>query len=188
MGKIFLGKEDMQVKSQIMNLETMLRTILRISHEIVERNEGAEDIVLFGIKSNGVPLAKQIKDNIASFENINVPLGELDITLQRDDYSPEKKLEKATESIVPCDINNKTVIIVDDVIFTGRTAKAAIETIFKYGRPKSLQLVSLIDRGHRELPIRADYIGKNVPTSRLEMVCVNFLDKYGLDKGVYILG
>jgi len=177
----------MEIKSKIMDKEAMNRAITRISHEIVERNEGAKDLIIFGIKKNGVPLALEIQKKIESFESVEIPFGELDITYQRDDYSIEKKKSLATESIIPCDINNKIVVLVDDVLYTGRTAKAAIETIFKYGRPKYLQLVSLIDRGHRELPIRADFVGKNVPTSKHESIGVKFSGDDS-EIGVYILG
>lgn len=176
----------MQVKAQIMNAETMERTTIRISHEIVEKNDGVKNIVVLGIKQNGVPLAASICKYLKTFENETVPMGELDITGQRDDYTKEQKEAKATGSTIPCDINGKTVILVDDVLYTGRTVKAAIETVFQYGRPKSVQFVVLVDRGHRELPIRPDYIGKNVPTSKNEKVSVRYSNTDG-DAGVYIL-
>ncbi len=182
----FVMGEKMQVKAQIMNAETMARVIVRISHEIAEKNNGVDGVVIFGVKKRGVPLAKAICDSIASFENASIPMGELDITNRRDDLTEEQKKAKATQSVIPCDINGKTVIIADDVLYTGRTVKAAIETIFQYGRPKSVQFVALIDRGHRELPIRPDYIGKNVPTSKTESVSVRFTDTDG-ETGVYIV-
>ena len=176
----------MKIKSQVLNSETVGRTIARISHEICERNDGAENLVILGVKSRGVPFAQRIATNIKSFENVVVPTGELDITLQRDDYSEEKKKELATESIIPCDITDKTVLVVDDVLYTGRTAKAAIETIFKYGRPKAVQLAVFVDRGHRELPIRPDYVGKNIPTSKTESIAVRFEEVDG-ETAVYIM-
>lgn len=176
----------MQVKAQIMNAESMIRVIGRISHEIAERNDGVKDVVILGVKRRGVPLAKGICKNIFSFENVTVPMGELDITNQRDDLTEEQKKAKVTESVIPCDINGKTVIIVDDVLYTGRTVKAALETVFQYGRPKCVQFVVLIDRGHRELPIRPDYIGKNVPTSKTESISVRFNEIDG-ETGVYIV-
>lgn len=172
-------------KAQIMDSQTMNRTINRISHEILERNQGAENLCILGVKTRGVILAKKICENIKRFEGINVPFGEIDITMQRDDFTPEKKVQLATESIVPIDITAKTVIIVDDVLFTGRTAKASIETVFKYGRPSNVQLVVLVDRGHRELPIRPDYVGKNLPTKRQEKVLVSFNDSDS-ETGVFI--
>jgi len=176
----------MEIKSQLMNKDSMDRTIIRISHEIIERNNSADNLVILGILTRGVPLAKRIANNIKNIEHKEVPTGIIDITSNRDDYSLEQKAKLAKESIIP-DIVNKTVIIVDDVIYTGRSIKAALEVLFKHGRPKAVQVVSLIDRGHRELPIRADYVGKNIPTSRSEIIKVKFseLDK---DDGVYILG
>ena len=172
-------------KAQIMDSQTMIRAIKRISHEILERNNGAENLCILGVKRRGVPLAKIICDNIMQFEGVNVPFGELDITLSRDDLDEERKKELATESIIPINLTDKTVIIVDDVLYTGRTAKASIETVFKFGRPQSVQLVALIDRGHRELPVRPDYVGKNVPTSKQEKVVV-MIDGIDGETGVYI--
>ncbi len=172
-------------KAQIMDSQTMIRAIKRISHEILERNNGAENLCILGVKRRGVPLAKIICDNIMQFEGVNVPFGELDITLSRDDLDEERKKALATESIIPINLTDKTVIIVDDVLYTGRTAKASIETVFKFGRPQSVQLVALIDRGHRELPVRPDYVGKNVPTSKQEKVVV-MIDGIDGETGVYI--
>jgi pyrimidine operon attenuation protein/uracil phosphoribosyltransferase len=164
----------MIVKTKIMDEATINRTLNRITHEIIERNGTSSDLYIFGIKKNGVPIAKKLCENLKLFGGINAQFGELDITFKRDDISEEEKLLKATKSLVPSDINGKRVILVDDVLFTGRTVKAAIETLFGFGRPKSVQLVVLIDRGHRELPFRPDYIGKNVPTSSTETVVLNF--------------
>lgn len=176
----------MEIKSQLMNKDSMDRTITRISHEILERNNTADNLVILGILTRGVPLAKQIASNIKIIDHKEVPLGIIDITNNRDDYSIEQKAKLAKESIIP-DIVNKTVIIVDDVIYTGRSIKAALEVLFKHGRPKAVQVVALIDRGHRELPIRADYVGKNIPTSRNEVIKVKFKELDN-DDGVYILG
>lgn len=173
------------MKTQIMDSQTMNRTIARISHEILERNHGAENVCVLGVKKRGVPFAKRICDNIKLFEGITVPYGEIDITMQRDDFDEQKKKQLATDSIVPCDLTGKTVIIVDDVLYTGRTAKASMETVFKYGRPNNVQLVVLVDRGHRELPMRPDYVGKNLPTSKQEKVLVKFSDVDG-ESGVFI--
>ena len=174
----------MKIKAKIMDETAINRAMARITHEVLERNGGVSDLCIFGVKNRGVPLAKKLCDNIKLFEGVSVPMGELDITMKRDDINDQEKIIKATISVVPCDITNKKVLIVDDVLYTGRTAKAALETLFSYGRPKSVQLAVLIDRGHRELPIRPDYTGKNVPTSGTETVVV---DLNSLDTaGVYI--
>ncbi len=175
----------MAERTQIMDRQTVNRVIARISHEILERNHGVEGVCVLGVKRRGVPIAKRICECLKAFEGVIVPFGELDITYQRDDLTEQKKKEVATNSIIPIDITNKTVIIVDDVLYTGRTAKASIETVFKYGRPNAVQYVVLVDRGHRELPIRPDYVGKNVPTSKHETVLVRF-DEVDNDTGVYI--
>lgn len=153
------------------------RTIRRISHEIIERNSKLEDVVLLGVKNNGVPLAKAIQENIQKFEGIQLETHELDISGYRDD--------KLVEEYEKLDVNltSKTVIIVDDVLYTGRTVRASMDAIIDLGRPNKIQLAVLIDRGHRELPIRADYVGKSVPTSSDERIRVNFTNNVG----VYIL-
>lgn len=153
------------------------RTIRRISHEIIERNSKLEDVVLLGVKNNGVPLAKAIQENIQKFEGIQLETHELDISGYRDD--------KFVEEYEKLDVNltSKTVIIVDDVLYTGRTVRASMDAIIDLGRPNKIQLAVLIDRGHRELPIRADYVGKSVPTSSDERIRVNFTNNVG----VYIL-
>lgn len=175
----------MNEKAQILDRQGVNRVIARISHEILERNQGAKDICILGVKRRGVPLAKKISEYIKAFEGASVPLGEIDITLKRDDLDAQRKKELATGSVIPCDINDKTVILVDDVLYTGRSAKASLEAVFEYGRPMSVQLVALIDRGHRELPIRPDYVGKNVPTSKHEKISVRF-DEVDGETGVYI--
>jgi pyrimidine operon attenuation protein/uracil phosphoribosyltransferase len=175
----------MTEKAQIMDTQTVNRVIARISHEISERNHGVDNVCIFGVKRRGVPFAKKICEYIKAFEGVEIPFGELDITYQRDDLTEERKKAVATKSVIPCDINDKKVIVVDDVLYTGRTAKAALETVFKFGRPLSVQLVTLIDRGHRELPIRPDYVGKNVPTAKHEVVSVRF-DEIDGETGVYI--
>lgn len=172
-------------KAQIMDEAAMRRALSRIAHEIVEKNQGAEDICLLGIRSRGVPLAKVLAANIESYEGVSVPVGTLDITMHRDDLSAEDKVSLAGECHFPCDINGIRVILVDDVFYTGRTARAAMEAVFANGRPRSIQLAVLIDRGHRELPIRADYVGKNVPTSSSEQIAVSIRDMDDED-AVYI--
>ena len=161
-----------QVKATLMNAEDMGRALKRMSHQIIEHNHGAEDVVLLGIRRRGVPLAKTLAANIESIEGVQVPVGELDITLYRDDLTEIQPDPIIHQSHVPFDITGKIVVLVDDVLFTGRTARAALDATSACGRASSIQLAVLIDRGHRELPIRADYVGKNVPTSKTELVAV----------------
>ncbi len=182
---LFLRMEKMVPRTQIMDETTLKRTMARITHEVLERNRGVEDLCVLGVKRRGVPLARMLCENIARFEGVNVPLGFLDITPRRDDLSEERKKELSTGSEIPFDIEDKIVILVDDVLYTGRTARAAIETVFGFGRPRTVQFVALIDRGHRELPIRPDYVGKNVPTSRSETVQVRLPEIDG-ETAVYI--
>ncbi len=174
----------MSLKANILDEKSMLRTITRLAHEIIERNKGVEDVVLVGIVSRGVPLAKLIAARIAEIENVNVPLASLDITYYRDDLSQRYDDARLNKMDIAVDIANKTVVVVDDVIFTGRTARAALDALLDVARPKMIQLAVLIDRGHRELPIRPDYVGKNVPTSLQENVKVKVAeidDEYGVD-------
>ena len=175
----------MTYKAQILGGVAIGRALTRITHEIIERNGGVEDICILGIKSRGIPLAQRLCDNIKSFEGKDVPLGSLDITLHRDDIPAEKKKILAGNCHFPCDITDKTVILVDDVLYTGRTVRAAIESVFEFARPKAIQLAVLVDRGHRELPIRPDFVGKNVPTSKGEVIKVCLEDFDGEDS-VYI--
>ncbi|OPX43251.1 bifunctional protein PyrR [Ruminiclostridium hungatei] len=163
-------------KTEIMDESAISRAITRISHEIIEKNKGVEKLVLIGIQRRGVPLAQRIAEKIKSVESREIPVGILDITLYRDDLSllSEHPVINGTE--INFDIANKKVVLVDDVIYTGRTVRAAIDAIMDINRPQMIQLAVLIDRGHRELPIRADYVGKNVPTSRSEIVHVNVLE------------
>ncbi len=157
------------------------RAIKRISHEIIEKNKGIEDIILIGIQRRGVPLARRIAKAIKEIEGVLVPVGILDITFYRDDLSmlAEHPIVNGTEINFP--INDKKIVLIDDVIFTGRTARAAIDAVLDIGRPKMIQLAILIDRGHREIPIRADYVGKNVPTSRNEVVNVKLNEIDNID-------
>ena len=175
----------MTPKMQVMDETTVRRAVARITHEVLERNRGVQDLCVLGIRRRGVPLARMLCENIKRFEGAEVPLGALDITARRDDWSAEKKSLHAAPSEIPFDLNGKHVIIVDDVMYTGRTARAAMETVFGYGRPQSLQLVVLVDRGHRELPIRPDYVGKNLPTARSETVAVRLAETDG-ETAVYI--
>lgn len=162
----------MEFKAKIMDEASVYRSVARISHEIIEKNRGAEGICLLGVKRRGIPLAKMLRDNIRKFEGVDVPLGHTDITLYRDDLSESDPLPTSEGCEIPCRISDYNIIIVDDVIYTGRTARAAIDSVFRLGRPKSIQLAVLIDRGHRELPIRPDFVGKNIPTSKSELVSV----------------
>ncbi len=166
------------IKSKIMDGDGMRRALTRIAHEIVEKNKGTEEVVLIGIRRRGVPLAERIRKRIEAFEANALPLGILDITLYRDDLSMIAVQPVVHESNVPFSVEDKVVILVDDVLFTGRTARAALDATMDLGRPKKIQLAVLVDRGHRELPIRADYVGKNVPTSSREIisVCVQEID------------
>ena len=163
----------MEFKSEIMDETAVNRALARIAHEIVEKNKGTDNIVFLGIKTRGVPIAQKIADNISKFEGVSLEVGELDINHYRDDLSEAHILPEVAESNIPFDIANKDIILVDDVLFTGRTVRAAIEAIFELGRPSSIQLAILVDRGHRELPFRADYVGKNVPTSTNELISVS---------------
>lgn len=175
----------MSEKTQIMDEVTMRRSLARMTHEIIERNEGVQDVVLMGVVTRGASLATILQANIQKFEGVTVPVGHLDITLHRDDLSSEEKQKRSQESVFPCDITGKTVIIVDDVLYTGRTARAAMEAVITKGRPRYIQLAVLVDRGHRELPIRADFVGKNVPTAKSENVQVRLMDNDG-ENAVYI--
>lgn len=164
----------MEYKAQIMDEKAIQRAITRIAHEIIENNKGIDEIVIVGIKTRGVPFAKRIVDKIESIEKAKVDVGNIDITLYRDDLTEVDENPILNKTSVECNINDKIVILADDVLYTGRTVRAAMDAIMDLGRPKAIQLAILIDRGHRELPIRADYVGKNVPTSKQEVVHVQF--------------
>lgn len=168
---------------ELLDASMMRRSLVRMSHEIIERNKGVENIVLVGIKNKGVPIAKRLQEFINHFEEANVPYAELDIRYWRDDA---KKSDIKEISALNCDVHDKKVILVDDVLYKGRTVRAAMDAIMDYGRAKEIQLAVLIDRGHRELPIRADFVGKNIPTSEEEEVIVKTVENDGID-GVYIL-
>ncbi|EFO79612.1 phosphoribosyltransferase [Oscillochloris trichoides DG-6] len=162
----------MNNRKQILTADEMRRALVRIAHEIDERNGGLQDVILVGIPRRGVPLAERIAATIADFEGIQLPVGQLDITLYRDDLRRRGMAEVGKTSIQH-DLTGKVVVLVDDVLYTGRTVRAALDAIADLGRPDCIQLAVLIDRGHRELPIRADFVGKNVPTSRSEHVMVH---------------
>lgn len=160
----------------LMDEAAVQRAIIRISHEIVEKNAGLENIALIGIQRRGVSMAKKIRDCLEEIEGVKVPLGILDITFYRDDLSTLSAHPVVNGTHIPFDVNNTKIILVDDVLFTGRTIRSAIDNIFDMGRPACIQLAILIDRGHRQLPFRADYVGKNVPTSIHESIEVAFDD------------
>lgn len=177
----------MQFKALIMDGKAMVRSITRIAHEIIEHNKGIDDIIIVGIHSRGVPLAKKISEKISEIEGTNVAVASLDITQYRDDISQEEKDLKSgmfETTLYQYDIKGKQIILVDDVLFTGRTVRAALDAVMEIGRPKSIQLAVLVDRGHRELPIRPDYVGKNVPTSSKEIVKLHFQEVDGTDEVV----
>ncbi|HEY8476928.1 MAG TPA: bifunctional pyr operon transcriptional regulator/uracil phosphoribosyltransferase PyrR [Chloroflexota bacterium] len=164
----------------IMGPDDIRRALTRIAHEIVERNRGVDRLVLVGLRTRGVPLARRLATRIREFEGVEVPLGQLDVTLYRDDLF-QRRPQPLGRSALPVDITGLTVVLVDDVLFTGRTARAAMDALMDYGRPRAIQLVTLVDRGHRELPIRPDYVGKNVPTARDEDVQVRLVEVDGHD-------
>lgn len=166
----------MKCKAIIMDEAAMNRSIIRIAHEITEHNRGAENVVLVGIIRRGGYLATRISEEIERIEGVKVPVGSLDITFYRDDLSKLHKQPMVNDTSIDFDITGRNVVLVDDVIFTGRTVRAAMEALFHIGRPSTVQLAVMIDRGLRELPFKADYVGKNIPTSRTELVSVKVAD------------
>lgn len=176
MGK---GAMEMQFKAQIMDEAAVERTLVRIAHQIIEKNRGVENLCLIGIKTRGIPLAERLADNIERIEGFRVPVGKLDISLYRDDLSLISDMPVVSETDVPFDIKGKTVVLADDVIFTTRTARAAMDALIALGRPARIQLFALIDRGHAELPIKPDFVGKNIPTSLREVVAVRLKETDG---------
>ena len=176
----------MKLKAQLMDDVTVKRALTRLSYEIIEKSEDLDKVVLAGIHTRGIPISEILRDNIEKNTGKRLPLCTLDITFYRDDLSKKREIPEVKGSLFPVDINGKEVIICDDVLYTGRTCRAAIDSIFAKGRPKRISLCVLIDRGHRELPIRPDYIGKNVPTSQKEVVKVSLRETDG-NTGVEIL-
>jgi pyrimidine operon attenuation protein/uracil phosphoribosyltransferase len=169
----------MLIEKEIVDEETMKRALTRITYEIIERSKSMDDVVLVGIKTRGIPIAKRIAERFRLLEGIEVPVGELDITYYRDDIV---KTDKIVKPQLKFSIENKQVILVDDVLYTGRTIRAAMDAMMDLGRPLSISLAVLIDRGHRELPIRADFIGKNIPTSKEESIKVQMKESDGIDR------
>ena len=177
----------MQIKSQIMDKAQMERSVHRMAHEIIEQNRGLAKICLVGIRSRGVPLAQRLSEYLRLIEGQEIPVGMLDITLYRDDLSTIAHQPVIKGSQVDFDIEDAVIVLVDDVLFTGRTVRAAIDALMDFGRPRQIQLAVLIDRGHRELPIKADYVGKNVPTSKEEIIKVEFEETDGSDRVCIVL-
>ncbi len=175
----------MNVKAVVLDENAIGRAITRISHEILEKNQGSRDIILVGIKTRGIPFANRIAKKIEEIEGERIPVYSLDITFYRDDLT-EIDLDPIVNNKFEENIDKKTLVLIDDVIYTGRTVRAALDALTDRGRPDKVQLAVLIDRGHRELPIRADYIGKNLPTSKSENVKVNFKEIDGIDSVVIV--
>ncbi|GAA4004844.1 bifunctional pyr operon transcriptional regulator/uracil phosphoribosyltransferase PyrR [Deinococcus rubellus] len=169
------------MKASILSADEMRRALTRIAHEILERNKGAENLALIGIHTRGIPIAARLAAKLQELEGVAVPLGRLDITLYRDDLSEIAKQPIIRETEVPFDLARRRVVLVDDVLYTGRTVRAALDALIDLGRPEGIQLAVLVDRGHRELPIRADYVGKNLPTAKSEMVKVKLTETDGVD-------
>lgn len=179
------GRElPLREKAQIIDAEGINRSLTRIAHEVLEKNKGTEDLVLIGIRRRGVPLARRLAEKIREIEGKSVPVGILDITLYRDDLTTRADQPVVEKTEVPFPVKGKRVVLVDDVIYTGRTARAALDAVMDLGRPQMIQLAVLVDRGHRELPIRPDYVGKNVPTSRREIISVRLQEVDGKDEVV----
>jgi pyrimidine operon attenuation protein/uracil phosphoribosyltransferase len=170
----------------LLSAEDMQRALVRVAHEIVERNKGAKDLVLVGMQTRGVPLARRLATTIQGLEGINVPVGSLDISLYRDDLSSLSLKPTVHRTDIPVDVTDKQIILVDDVFYTGRSIRAAMDALIDLGRPQSIQLAVLVDRGHRELPIRADYVGKNIPTSKNEEIKVDIKEVDGEDKVIIV--
>ncbi len=169
-------------KKTVMTPEDMRRTLARIAHEIIERNKVLGRLVLVGMHTRGVPLAERLAANIASYESLSIPVCALDISLYRDDLASLELQPIVQRSDIPVDIDGKSVVLVDDVLYTGRSIRAAMDALMDFGRPRDIQLAVLIDRGHRELPVRADYIGKNIPSSRDEEIQVQLEETDGVDE------
>jgi pyrimidine operon attenuation protein/uracil phosphoribosyltransferase len=169
-------------KNIIMNASDIRRTLARISHEIIEHNKSTQHLLLVGMRTRGVPLANRLATNIEGFEGVKIPVGALDISLYRDDLSSLELQPVVRSTQIPVNTDNKVIILVDDVLYTGRSTRAAMDALVDLGRPHSIQLVVLVDRGHRELPIRADYVGKNMPSSRHEEIQVRLKESDGIDE------
>ena len=177
---------NVREKARLMDEAAVNRALMRLSHEIAERNRGVENVCLVGIRRRGEPLARQIRSNIIKIEGLEVPCGSVDVRYYRDDLQRLSQEPIVTKAQLDFPVADKTVVLVDDVLYTGRTARAAMEAVLACGRPRAIQLAVLVDRGHRELPIRADYVGKNVPTSHTELIEAR-LPEYDGETGVYLM-
>ncbi|MDD5282236.1 MAG: bifunctional pyr operon transcriptional regulator/uracil phosphoribosyltransferase PyrR [Candidatus Omnitrophica bacterium] len=177
----------MKEKAKILDREAINRSVMRIAHEIIEKNKGTADLCVVGIRNRGVYIARRLAECIKKIEGAGIPAGALDITLYRDDLALASGQPLVRKTEIDFDINDKKLILVDDVLYTGRTIRAALDALIDFGRPKSIQLAVLVDRGHRELPIRADFVGKNIPTSKQEIVEVHLEESDGNDE-VLIVG
>jgi pyrimidine operon attenuation protein/uracil phosphoribosyltransferase len=175
----------MVMAKELLNKKDMERIISRIAHEIIEKNKGTENLCIVGIQRGGVHLAKRLANRIKNIENVDITVGSLDISLYRDDIGIRKEQPIVRKTEIPCDITDKKIVLVDDVLFTGRSIRAAMDALMDLGRPAQIQLAVLIDRGHKELPIRADYVGKNIPTSMSESIEVQ-LEEEGLEDKVLL--
>jgi pyrimidine operon attenuation protein/uracil phosphoribosyltransferase len=173
---------NIRTKARVMDADDLRRAITRIAHEILERNSGTDNLAVIGIQTRGACLARRVADVIRGIEGTDVPVGVLDITLYRDDLQTIAEQPVVNESDIPFDVQGRTIVLVDDVLYTGRTVRAALDEIIDFGRPRAVHLAVVVDRGHRELPIRADYVGKNVPTSSGEIVVVRVTEKDGVDE------
>jgi pyrimidine operon attenuation protein/uracil phosphoribosyltransferase len=167
--------------SVVLESDDVARALKRMAHEILERNKGADGLVLMGIRTRGIPLAERLAAHLHTIEGSEVPVGSLDVTLYRDDYARTGPLPLG-QTVFPADIDGRVVVLVDDVLYTGRTIRAAMDAVMDYGRPRAIQLAVLVDRGHRELPIRADYVGKNLPTGSEQSVRVHLASVDGQDE------
>ena len=176
----------MKDKAKILDKEAMARILMRIAHEILEHNKGVDNLCLVGIRNRGVYLAKRLAECIKRIENQDVQVGILDITLYRDDLTLVSAHPVVHKTEIPFDINDKKLILVDDVLYTGRTTRAALDALIDFGRPQSIQVAVLIDRGHRELPIRADFVGKNIPTAKNETIEVRLVETDNIDEVVIV--
>ena len=173
-------------KAKILDKDTIRRSLMRLAHEILEKNQGTKKLALIGIRNRGAYLAQRVKDCIEAIDKEKVPVGILDITLYRDDLTQIGPSPVVHKTEISFDITDKNLILVDDVLYTGRTIRAALDALVDFGRPKSIQLAVLIDRGHRELPIRADYVGKNIPTATNESIEVHLAEVDGVDEVIIV--
>lgn len=176
----------MNIKSKVIDKEGFNRIITRMSHEILEQNKGSQNLVLIGMRTRGEFLAKRIREKIKEIDGVELPFGILDVTLYRDDFRTRMKQPQVSVSDITFDVNEKDIILIDDVLYTGRTVRSALNALMDLGRPSSIQLCILIDRGHRELPIRADYVGKNIPTSLDEEIKVK-MEEFDGEDAIYLV-